>query len=437
MNEGPAKPRPLVFAAATIAVGFGAGLGGMVMALLLHAIQHVAYGYDVGLFLAGSTAARPGRRVAAMAACGLLAGAGGWALRRFGRPIVGISEVVRADGPDLPAAETLADATIQIATVALGSPLGREVAPRQAAAVVAKWIARVARLPTDTVRLLIGCGAGAGFAAVYNVPLGGAVYTLEVVLKSFAPTATIAAITTSVIAARVAWLGLGNERTYEVVPFELGPSLVAWSVVAGPLFGAVAYVFARLAGVARVSVPRPERLLPWCVVTFLAIGVVAMWFPRILGNGRGPAQLGFASQLAVPLAGVLFALKLAAALASLRAGAHGGLLTPSLALGSLLATVLGALWSLAWPGAPLGAFAVVGAAAFLAAAQKMPLTAAVLTIEFTRVGHDAFVPILLAVGGAAAAREACARWDPWAHRQRASKEMRAVASPQGTTTTEE
>jgi H+/Cl- antiporter ClcA len=316
--------------------------------------------------------------------------------------------------------------------VGLGSPLGREVAPRQVGAVVAKWLARAARLPADKGRLLVACGAGAGLAAVYNVPLGGAVYTLEVVLKSFAPGATVAAIATSVIAAQIAWIGLGNERIYEVVSFDLGPSLIAWSIVAGPLFGAVGYAFARLAGVARARVPRPELLLPSCFVVFFAIGLAAMWFPQILGNGRGPAQLGFASQVAPPLAALLFALKFTAILAALGAGAHGGLLTPSLALGALMATLLGGPWSLAWAGAPAGAFAVVGATAFLASSQKMPLTAAVLMMEFTRMGHDALFPMLLAVSGAAAAREACAQWDPWA-RPGASKEMRAVATPQGTT----
>jgi H+/Cl- antiporter ClcA len=111
------------------------------------------------------------------------------------------------------------------------------------------------------------------------------------------------------------------------------------------------------------------------------------------------------------LAALLFALKALAVTATFRAGAGGGLLTPSLALGALLATVLGALWSLVWPDAPPGAFAVVGAAAFLATAQKMPITATVLALEFTRVTHDALFPILFAVSGAAGAGLLCARWE--------------------------
>jgi len=65
-----------------------------------------------------------------------------------------------------------------------------------------------------------------------------------------------------------------------------------------------------------------------------------------------------------------------------------------------------------WPGASLGAFAIVGAAAFLAASMQMPITAVVLVFEFTRVSHDFLIPVLFAVGGAMLAYQACVKWVP-------------------------
>ena len=47
----------------------------------------------------------------------------------------------------------------------------------------------------------------------------------------------------------------------------------------------------------------------------------------------------------------------------------------------------------------LGAFAIIGSAAFLASSMKMPLTAIALIVEFTRIGHDFLIPISLAVAG--------------------------------------
>jgi len=72
--------------------------------------------------------------------------------------------------------------------------------------------------------------------------------------------------------------------------------------------------------------------------------------------------------------------------------------------------VLGGLWGLAWPGVPAGAYAVIGAAAFLASSMSMPLTAIVLVTEFTRIDHDFLVPIILAVAGSVCACRLCAKW---------------------------
>jgi H+/Cl- antiporter ClcA len=407
----------ILIATLTVAVGVAAGLGGMTELLLLHGVQHVAYGYglDSSLptpsFLEAVTAAPPWRRVVAMTACGLIAGVGWWALRSRGRPIVGIGQSVRPGGPELPAVETLIDAGLQAVTVALGSPLGREVAPRQVAAILAGWLARVAGLSREDRRLWVACGAGAGLAAAYNVPFGGGLFTLEVLLGTFSPRAIAAAMATSAIAARVAWIGLGNEHAYEVPAVPVGAPLTVFALGAGPLFGILAYAFARGAATAKARAPQGARMVPWCLIAFVVIGLVAIRFPQILGNGRGPAQLGFGNQLTPALATALFALKLLAVLAALRAGAAGGVLTPSLALGAMLATALCALWGQLWPDASPSAFALVGAAAFLASAQKMPLTAAALVLELTRVNHDFFFPILIAASGAGAVRLACVRWE--------------------------
>jgi hypothetical protein len=69
--------------------------------------------------------------------------------------------------------------------------------------------------------------------------------------------------------------------------------------------------------------------------------------------------------------------------------------------------VLCGFWNYAWPAVPLGAFAIVGSAAFLASSMKMPVIAAVLIIEFTWVGHDFLIPILFGVVGSITAFSLC------------------------------
>ncbi|MBM9485226.1 chloride channel protein [Pseudomonas sp. ICBG1301] len=405
----------LTLALVVVLTGIGAGLGGMCLALLLHGIQHLAYGYSLDslvshqTFLWGVTAATPERRLHVLMVCGVVAGLGWWTLYRYGRPLVSVKQAVSASLPIMPAKTTLAHAVLQIITVALGSPLGREVAPREVGALAATWLSQRARLTPEMHRLLVACGAGAGLAAVYNVPLGGAVFVLEVLVGAFSWPAALMALATSAIGAAVAWLGLGAEAQYVVPHFVLSPALIAWAVVCGPVFGVAAYAFTRLTGAARAHAARGWRLPVLALLNFSLIGGLAMLLPQILGNGKGPAQLGFDNELGIGLAAVLLVAKVLVTAASLRAGAEGGLLTPGLANGALLAIILGGAWSLVLPGVPLGAFAIIGAAAFLAASMSMPLTAIVLVAEFTRIEHDFLVPIILAVIGSVCVSKLCQR----------------------------
>ncbi|WP_133647640.1 chloride channel protein [Paraburkholderia flava] len=413
------EPRSLAgFAAVTVLTGIGAGLGGMALALLLHAIQHVAYGYSVAhvisaeSFLEGVTDTAPLRRLIVVSICGLIAGGGWWALYRYGRPLVGIRKAMNSDDPRMPGLSTTIHALLQIVTVAMGSPLGREVAPREIGAAFAAWLSRRAGLSVADRRIMVACGAGAGLAAVYNVPLGGAVFVLEVLLGTFEWTVVVPALATSAIAAVVAWIGLGNEHQYQVPQFTLNAQLVVWSIVCGPLFGVAAYAFTRLMSHARSLAPKDQRLPVLTLLNFVVIGVLAMSLPQLLGNGKGPAGLSFDSHLTVGLAATLLVLKVAITASTLRCGAEGGLLTPGLANGALLSLVIAGLLNPLWPGMQPGAFAVVGAASFLAASMQMPITAVVLILEFTRVNHDMLIPMLLAVGGSVSTYKLAARWFP-------------------------
>jgi H+/Cl- antiporter ClcA len=432
-KEGAGERSPLVvLATVTLLTGMGAGFGGMLLALLLHGIQHIAYGYSVGhviskeSFLQGVTGTDPARRLFVMAICGLVAGFGWWAVYRFGRPLVSITKALNSADPRMPGASTTAHALLQIITVALGSPLGREVAPREIGAAFAGALSHRAGLTVAESRVMVACGAGAGLAAVYNVPLGGAVFVLEVLLGTFGWSAVAPAVATSAIAAVVARIGLGDESQYLVPEFRLSASLVIWSAVCGPLFGLSAYGFTELMSRARAKAPKDWRLPVFSLLNFAIIGVLALHFPQLLGNGKGPAGLGFDNDLTVGLAAILLVLKVAITAGSLRAGAQGGLLTPGLANGALLGVVLGGLWGHIWPGTPLGAFAIVGAAAFLGTSMKMPLTAIVLILEFTHINQDLLIPILLAVAGSAAASTLC---------MRACAAGTATADPAGSTTT--
>ncbi|HKN36859.1 MAG TPA: chloride channel protein [Terriglobales bacterium] len=425
----------LMLSIVTVTVGIASGLGGMGLGLLLRLVEHITYGYSLHTirsgesFLQGVTAASDLRRFLALSACGAVAGVGWWLLYRFGKSLVSISQAVREDGPRMPSLATIVHAVLQIVTVGLGSPLGREVAPREFGAVLATRLSERTDLSPEYTRIMIACGAGAGLAAVYNVPLGGTLFTLEVLLGTFNFSALIPALTTSVIATVVAWLGLGNAPQYVIPPLASSTSLIAWSIPMGPVFGLAAYLFVWATGAARMHAPKDWRLPAWCAVVFPIIGLLAIRFPQLLGNGKGLAQAGFENDVGLGLAAMLLLLRLLVIIGALRAGATGGLLTPGLSIGGLLGIISGSLWNHGWPSGSLGAFAIVGSAAFLASSMKMPLTAIVLTLEFTRAGHDFLVPISLAVAGSFSVFHLCTQ-HAFGRRQKATTADPPAVSPQ-------
>ena len=406
------KPSWLTLVLVTLAVGVGSGLGGMALALLLRLVQHIAYGHGLHTiagrvsFLQEVTGASDLRRFLALCSCGAVAGLGWWLLYRLGSPLVSIAQAVRKGEP-MPFRATLTHAILQIVTVGLGSPLGREVAPRELGAAWATKVCARANLTPEYTRIMIACGAGAGLAAVYNVPLGGTLFTLEVLLETFSLPVSVAALATCVIATLVAWLGLGNGLQYSVPALAISPSIIVWSLLVGPVLGAAAYLFVRVTDAARARAPRDWRLAACCFLVFPLIGLLAIPFPQLLGNGKGLAQAGFDNEVGLALAATLVLLRVVVLVGSLRAGAEGGLLTPGLSIGALLGIILGTFWNHISPTGSLADFAIVGGAAFLASSMKMPLTAIVLTVELTGIGQGFLIPLSLAVGGSVSIFHLC------------------------------
>lgn len=407
---GPAVPpsapsRLLRLVVVTALVGVGAGIGGGLVYLGLHALQHLAFGYSEGDFYEGLLAAPPASRVIALAVAGVVGALGWWALRRWGRrdpahAVVSVEQAV--NGRRMPPFVTVVNAALQVVIVGLGASIGREVAPRELGALWAGWLSERAGVSARERRILVACGAGAGLAAVYNVPFGGAVFAVEILLAEVSFATILPAFATSALAALVARVVVPANPLYALPELHLTGTVVVWSLLAGPLIGFAAVGFVRAARFAQDHRPRSWRILIVMPLTFVAVGVVSLWLPAILGNGRALGQLAFAASVPVLVLLLTTVVKAGATVATIGAGAAGGTLTPSLAIGAGLGLAGGAAWSQLWPGAALPAFALVGAAAFLAVTMRAPLTALLLTMEFTGQGPDLLVPVMLCIAGAVA-----------------------------------
>jgi len=216
----------------------------------------------------------------------------------------------------------------------MGVSLGREAAPKlmggASGSVLAKWF----NLTTAQKRLLVACGGGAGLAAVYNVPLGGALFTAEVLFGSFALPVVFPALVTSLIATAVAWIYLPTSATYADIPnYRFSASLLIWSLLAGVVIGVLAIFYVRLIG--WVSFHRATGVhLFWAMpLAFALVGVIGLAYPELFGNGKDMAHEAFLGLGSVGLLFALFTLKPLVTALTLGSGAAGGVFTPFLATG--------------------------------------------------------------------------------------------------------
>ncbi len=387
------------FWAAVVLLGAVTGLFAAGFAELLRLVEHIAYGYASGPFLDGVQASVAWRHFAALMTAAALVIVGTLVLGRPRDP--GATEVAESlwlrEGR-LPLLTSIVRGVFAIVTVGLGSSMGRESAPQLAGAALASKLSEFEQLPIWQRRLLVACGAGAGLAAIYNVPLGGALFALEVLLGSVALPFVLPALLTSVTATAVAWIVVGTNPTYRLPHYLLHPGQqLVFALLAGPVIGVAAVGWVR--ALKLVSALRPRRWGRFVAppLVFGVLAVVSLKYPELLGNGKGVVQAEALGGYSFALLVALLVLKPLATTGCLYANSPGGLFTPTLTIGVLLAGVLGTVWNAVWPGVPIGSYAVIGGAAFLAAAMQGPLSGMVLMLELTHNFDSLMVPTLLAV----------------------------------------
>ena len=308
-----------------------------------------------------------------------------------------IDDAIWSGDGDLSPRRSLLTSLVSEVVIGMGASLGREAAPKLMGGASGSVLARWFNLTPAQKRLLVACGGGAGLAAVYNVPFGGALFTAEVLFGSFALPVVFPALATSLIATAVAWIYLPSGATYADIPnYRFSASLMVWSLVAGVVIGLLAIFYVRLIG--WVSFHRAQGVhLFWAMpASFAVVGVIGFQYPELFGNGKDMAHEAFLGAGSLGLLFALFALKPLVTALTIGSGAAGGVFTPFLATGAVLGGFLGALWLHLWPGAPLGAFAVVGAAAMIGAVMQAPLAGLVLVLELTHGGFNIAVPMMAA-----------------------------------------
>lgn len=301
-------------------------------------------------------------------------------------------------------------------TVGLGGSAGLEAPIVATGSAIGSNIARISDLNYRERTLLIGCGAAAGIAAVFNAPIAGVIFAIEVLLTDAVVVSYfIPLIISSVVGALCSRIILQESFLFN---FTLQENFdyhnVPFYIVLGILSGFIALYYSR------IFKGTETRLHRWKMNVYLkaVIGgalliVLYFFFPPLFGEGYESVKLVASGEAGVMndsnsfftlmqenwslvfFAGCIVLLKPVAAAITIGAGGNGGNFAPSLFTGSFLGFFFSKLMNTTgWVKIPEGNFSLVGMAGVLSGVMYCPLSAIFLIAEVTN-GYELFIPLML------------------------------------------
>ena len=287
-----------------------------------------------------------------------------------------------------------------------GLVLGREGPTVHMGAAIGAEAARRARLPQSEVRMMQTALGGAGLAVAFNAPIGGALFTLEEVTKSFRVKTVLAALFSAAAGVACSRLIMGNHADFLVEP--IGAPALAWLplfAVFGFLTGFVGagYNWLTLWFLDHVAAIRAVPSLAKAAIIGAIVGFAMFVYPLSVGGGEDLIQriLGGQNLVLSVIVGIL-AVRFVAGPLSYSAAVPGGLFAPLLAVGALWGLLFVGCFDAVWPGDATQLaipMALVGMAAFFGATVRAPVTGMVVVTEMTATTAT-LVPMMAATAAA-------------------------------------
>jgi CIC family chloride channel protein len=379
-------PETALLVGTALVVGLGTGVGAVVFIWMLRFLERLFTG--VGDWLQATVGVLGLILVPILG--GLIAGPliTFFAHEAKGHGVPEVMQAIALRGGRIRPIVVVIKALASAACIGSGGSAGREGPIVQIGAALGSTIGQVFHLSDDRIRNLVACGAASGIAAVFNAPIAGAIFALEVILGEFTTryfgTVVVAAVASGIVSRAF----LGDQPAFHVPVYTMASP---WEIVLYALLGVLtaggAILFVRMLYwfEDRFDGWRfPDYLKP--AVGGLLTGVAGLWFPQVLGAGLdfiGESISG--GQMVVGLLLALAAMKILAPSFTWGSGNSGGVFAPALFMGAMVGGAFGQGVHSLLPGltAEPGAYALVGMAALFAAAAHAPMTAILIVFEMS------------------------------------------------------
>lgn len=317
-----------------------------------------------------------------------------------------------------------------ISTVGTGGSAGAEGPIVQAGAVIGSSLARRLGVERRHISTLVGCGAAAGISSIFNAPIAGVFFALEILLRDFSLKTFTPIVMASVFATAFTQVVLPSEEA--IFAFELSGYLFTLVelpsyMLLGLVCAIASWMFVTGLHIAEDSFNRVNlhRILR-PVLGALLLGMLGMVGHRVclsldtsslvptdsavpvfFGNGYAmirslldPSHFSAAdiTWTAIITLGLLVFAKIVATSCTLGSGGSGGVFAPSLFIGATVGGTFGLMlemFGLIPSGGSPASYALVGMAAVVAGATFAPMTAILMLFELTREPR-VLAPIMLA-----------------------------------------
>ncbi|MHB8585736.1 MAG: chloride channel protein [Thermoplasmatota archaeon] len=398
-----------------ILIGFGAGLGTLLLIEAIRIVSQAALGVVVGYSPpapAGEGGAIGTLQMSRPWALPLVTGlgglVGGFLVWRFAPSAAGIGTNAAIAsfhrGEDIPLKTAALKVGTSAITIGSGMTSGREGPIAQIGAGVGSTVARWLDLSARDRNIALAAGLGAGISAMFKAPLAGAIIGAEIF---YTEDFEVEALVPGVIASVVGYALVGYVIGFQPI-FTTGqnPTLFTnpLSLALYALLGLVCAIAARLAILALSTSQRAFARVPLYVATAaggVMTGVIGLLIPSVIGTGYGWAQFAVLQNYALLPPLMLVAAAVAEVLCSsltLGSGNSGGIFGPSVVTGAFIGAAFGYGANLVVPGiaGPAADFAIVGMMAFFGACAKAPISTIVMVAEMTG-GYGLLGPSMVAV----------------------------------------
>jgi CIC family chloride channel protein len=294
-----------------------------------------------------------------------------------------------------------------IATIGSGGSAGSEGPIIQIGAAFGSSMGQWFRMPPHRITNFLACGAASGIAAIFNAPIAGVMFSMEVILGEFEKFSFIYVVLAAVTSSAVSQYLTGSQSLFSIKYDQLNSELelIAFAFLGIMIAFAARYftvILVKFEDLFDYKIKIPEYIK--ASSGGLCLGVTAVLLTMytqvpgksILGVGYGTIDMALRGELAFKILLLLFAAKFLATCFTLGSGGSGGVFAPALFMGAMLGGAYGTVLHRLFPNwtAPAGLYAVIGMGAFFAGAAHAPITSILILFEMTGYRYTILLPIM-------------------------------------------